>query len=47
MPINPAEDINIIVIVFVPLRLFAAEVFFMSVSSSVEVKNTHAERKGS
>jgi large subunit ribosomal protein L10 len=26
-------------IVFVPLRLFAAEVFFMSVSSSVEVKS--------
>jgi hypothetical protein len=30
-PVNPAEDINKILIVFVPLRLFAAGDFFLSV----------------
>ncbi|MBQ6273030.1 MAG: hypothetical protein IJK63_02260 [Oscillospiraceae bacterium] len=29
--VNPAEDINKILIVFVPLRLFAAGDFFLSV----------------
>ena len=39
MAINPAEDINNILIVFVPLRLFAAGDFFMSVViSHTEVK---------
>ena len=33
MAINPAEDINKFLIVFVPLRLFAAGDFFMSVTS--------------
>jgi hypothetical protein len=30
-PVNPAEDINKFLIVFVPLRLFAAGDFFLSV----------------
>ena len=48
MAVNPAEDINIILIVFVSLRLYDAGAFFMSVTIiRVEVKNTHAKRKGS
>ncbi len=43
----PAEDINNILIVFVSLRLYAAGAFFLSVITSVEVKYTHAKRKGS
>lgn len=37
--INPAEDNNNFSIVFVPSRLYAAKVFFMSVIISVEVKS--------
>ena len=47
--VSPAEDINNIMdymIVFVPLRPDAG-VFFMSVIIRVEVKYTHAKRKGS
>ena len=44
--VNPAEDINNILIVFVPLRL-DAEAFFMSVIHRYGGETTHAKRKGS
>lgn len=41
--VNPAEDINnIILIVFVPLRLHDAKAFFLSVITYTEVKHTNA-----
>ena len=43
MPVNPAEDINILLIVFVSLRLAGCRGFlFERWIFRVEVKNTHA-----